>query len=80
MAAALQRKCSGGISFVTITKIITKIIVPRNYCIIISASMVSLVAYVLLMSLEIAASTSFLGSVERRKALKTAMFWRTALH
>ena len=31
VAATLQRKCSCGIIFVTITKIITKIIVPRNY-------------------------------------------------
>ena len=37
MAATLQRKCSGGINFVIITKIITKIIVPRNYFVIISA-------------------------------------------
>ena len=31
VAATLQRKCSGGIIFVIITKIITKIVVPRNY-------------------------------------------------
>ena len=31
VAAALQRECSGGIIFVIITKIITKIIVRRNY-------------------------------------------------
>ena len=40
VAATLQRKCSGGINFVIITKIITKIIVPRNYFVIISARMV----------------------------------------
>ena len=40
MAAALQRKCSGGIIFVIITKIITKIIVPRIFFVIISARMV----------------------------------------
>ena len=40
MAATLQRKCSDGINFVIITKIITKIIVPRNYFVIISARMV----------------------------------------
>ena len=38
----LQRKCSCGIMFVIITKIITKIILPRNYFIIISARMVVL--------------------------------------
>ena len=37
VAATLQRKCSGGIIFVIITKIITKIIVPRNYFVIVSA-------------------------------------------
>ena len=31
VSAELQRKCSGGIIFVIITKFITKIIVPRNY-------------------------------------------------
>ena len=40
MAAKLQRKSSGGIIFVIITKIITKDIVPRNYVVIISARMV----------------------------------------
>ena len=40
MAATLQRKCSGEIIFVTITKLITKN-VPRNYFVIISARMVS---------------------------------------
>ena len=42
MAATLQRKCSCGIILVIITKIITKIIVPRNYFVIISARMVDL--------------------------------------
>ena len=40
MAATLQRKSSGGIIFVIITKIITKENVPRNYFVIISARMV----------------------------------------
>ena len=40
MAATLQSKCSGGIIFVIITKTITKIIVPRNYFVIVSARMV----------------------------------------
>ena len=40
MVATLQRKCSGGIVFVILTKIFTKIIVPRNYFVIISARMV----------------------------------------
>ena len=40
VAATLQRKCSGGIIFVRITKIITRIIDPRNYFVIISARMV----------------------------------------
>ena len=40
MAATLQRKSSGGINFVIITKIITKENVPRNYFVIISARMV----------------------------------------
>ena len=40
VAATLQRKSSGGIIFVIITKIITKENVPRNYFVIISASMV----------------------------------------
>ena len=31
MAATLQRKCSGGITFVTTTKIVAKIVIPRNY-------------------------------------------------
>ena len=39
-ASTLQRKSSGGIIFVIITKIITKEIVPRNYFVIISARMV----------------------------------------
>ena len=37
VAATLQRKCFGGIIFVIITKIITKIVVPRNSFVIISA-------------------------------------------
>ena len=41
VAATLQRKCSGGILSVIITKIITKIIVPRNYFVILSARMVN---------------------------------------
>ena len=41
MAATLQRKSSGGIIFVITTKIITKIIVPGNYFVIISARMVN---------------------------------------
>ena len=40
MAATLQRKSSGGIIFVIITKIITKENVPKNYFVIISARMV----------------------------------------
>ena len=40
VAATLQRKSSGGIIFVIITKIITKETVPRNYFVIISARMV----------------------------------------
>ena len=40
MAATLQRKSSGGIIFVIITKKITKIIVSGNYFVIISARMV----------------------------------------
>ena len=40
MAATLQRKSFGGIIFVIITKKITKIIVPGNYFVIISARMV----------------------------------------
>ena len=40
MAATLQRKSSGGIIFVTVTKIITKVNVPRNYFVITSARMV----------------------------------------
>ena len=40
MAATLQRKSSGGIIFVIITKIVTKENVPRNYFVIISARMV----------------------------------------
>ena len=40
VAATLQRKCCGGITFAIITKIITKINVPRNYFVIISARMV----------------------------------------
>ena len=42
MAATLQRKSSGGINFVIITKIITKENVPMNYFVIISARMVFL--------------------------------------
>ena len=34
VAATLQRECSGGMSFVMLTKIITKIVVPRNYLVI----------------------------------------------
>ena len=44
MAATLQRKSSGGINFVIITKIITKDNVPRNYFVIISARMVQEIA------------------------------------
>ena len=40
VAATLQRKCSGGIICVIITKIITKINVSRSYFVIISARMV----------------------------------------
>ena len=40
VAATLRRKCSGGIIFVITIKIITKVIVPRNYFVIISARMV----------------------------------------
>ena len=40
VAATLQRKSFGGILFVIITKKITKIIVPRNYFVIILARMV----------------------------------------
>ena len=40
MTATLQRKCSGGIIVVIITKMITNIIVPRNYFVLISARMV----------------------------------------
>ena len=40
MAATLQSKCSGGVIFVILTKIITKINVPRNSIVIISARMV----------------------------------------
>ena len=36
-AATLQRECSGGVVFVIITKIITKIIVPRNCLVIVLA-------------------------------------------
>ena len=39
VAATSKRKSSGGIIFVIITKIITKENVPRNYFVIISASM-----------------------------------------
>ena len=42
MAATLQRKSFGGIVFVIIPKKITKIIVPRNYFVIILARMVFL--------------------------------------
>ena len=48
MAATLQSKCSGGINFVIITKIVTKIIVPGNSFVIISARMVRLQVFVLL--------------------------------
>ena len=41
MAATLQSKCSGGIIFVMITKIITKITVPRIFFVIVSARMVN---------------------------------------
>ena len=44
VAETLQRKSSGGILFVIITKIITKEIVPRNYFVIISARMVHAVS------------------------------------
>ena len=47
MAATLQRKFSGGIIFVIITKIITKIIVPRNYFVTISAMMGDVRSYTL---------------------------------
>ena len=40
VAATLQRKSFGGIISVIITKIISKIIVPRNYFVIVSARMV----------------------------------------
>ena len=40
VASTLQRKCSGGMIFVIITEI-TKVIVPRNYFVIISARMVT---------------------------------------
>ena len=43
MAATLQRKCCGVIIYVISTKIITKIIVPRNYFVIVMARMVHLV-------------------------------------
>ena len=43
MAATLQRKSSGGIIFVIITKFITKETVPRNYFVIILARMVHIV-------------------------------------
>ena len=36
-AATLQRKWSGGIILVIVTKSITKIIVPRNYFVVVSA-------------------------------------------
>ena len=47
VAAALQRKCFGGILFVIVTKITTKITVPRNYFVIISARMVHCLTIVL---------------------------------
>ena len=51
VAATLQRKSSGGIIFVTITKIsITKENIPRNYFVIISARMVCWKVYVLFQS------------------------------
>ena len=40
MAATLQRKSSGGIIFVLLTKTITKINVARTYFVMISARMV----------------------------------------
>ena len=40
VAATLQRKCLGGIVFAIITKIVTTLIVPRNYFAIILARMV----------------------------------------
>ena len=40
VAATLQRKCSGGVNCTIIAQIITKIIVPMNYFVIISARMV----------------------------------------
>ena len=45
MVAILQRKSSGGIIFVIITKFITKENVPRNYFVILSARMVCLVFF-----------------------------------
>ena len=42
VAAAVQRKCSGGILFVIITKIITKRDAPKNYFVIIMVRMVML--------------------------------------
>ena len=42
MAATLQRKSSGGIIFVIITKNITKEYAPRNCLVIVSARLVSL--------------------------------------
>ena len=46
MAATLQRKLSGGIIFVIVTKIVTKIVVPRNYVVVLSARMVTQVVLV----------------------------------
>ena len=40
MLATMQRKCSGGINSVLITKIIAKMNVPKNYFVIVSARMV----------------------------------------
>ena len=40
MAATLQSKCCGDILFVIITKIITQVIVPGDYFVIISARMI----------------------------------------
>ena len=48
VAATLQKKSSGGIIFVIITKIITKENVPRNYFVIISARMVMISASMVL--------------------------------
>ena len=54
VAATLQRKSSGGIIFVIITKIITKENVPRNYFVIISARMVSVLLFLFFLSYSVA--------------------------